>query len=78
MEERNPTKSNALDSSLWEIVALQKHSIPAVATAARFILQPLPKQEWDLSTVLEIKEDDVSTLLSSIVPSSFTAVFTNS
>lgn len=61
MEERDPTKSNALDSSLWEIVALQKHSIPAVATAARFILQPLPKQEWDLSTVLEIKEDDVST-----------------
>lgn len=60
MDEREPTKSNALDSSLWEIVALQKHAIPAVATSARFISQPLPKQEWDLSSVLEIKEDDVS------------------
>ena len=60
MEEREPTKSNALKSSLWEIVGLQKHAIPSVATAARFISQPLPNQEWDLSSVLETKEDDVS------------------
>ncbi|XP_013099965.1 nucleolar complex protein 4 homolog A [Stomoxys calcitrans] len=59
MEEREPTKSNAIDSSLWEVIALQKHSIPSVATAARFISQPLPKHEWDLSTVLEVKEDDI-------------------
>ncbi|XP_075158708.1 nucleolar complex protein 4 homolog A [Haematobia irritans] len=59
MEERDPTKSKAIDSSLWEILALQKHSIPSVATAARFISQPLPKIEWDLSTVLDIKEDDI-------------------
>lgn len=59
MEERNPTNSNAIKSSLWEIVALQKHAIPAVAAAARFITQPLPKQEWDLFSVLEVREDDV-------------------
>ncbi|XP_037807090.1 nucleolar complex protein 4 homolog A [Lucilia sericata] len=59
MEEREPTKSNAIKSSLWEIVALQKHAIPSVATAARFISQPLPKNEWDLSSVLEVKEDDI-------------------
>lgn len=63
MEEREPTKSNALKSSLWEVVALQKHAIPSVATAARFISQPLPNQEWDLSSVLETKEDDVSVVL---------------
>ncbi|XP_036319086.1 nucleolar complex protein 4 homolog A-like [Rhagoletis pomonella] len=59
MEERDPTKSNALDSSLWEVVSLQKHAIPAVATAARFISQPLPTTEWDLSSVLELNEDDI-------------------
>ncbi|XP_065366345.1 nucleolar complex protein 4 homolog A [Calliphora vicina] len=59
MEEREPTKSNAIKSSLWEVVALQKHAIPSVATAARFIAQPLPNKEWDLSTVLEVKEDDI-------------------
>ncbi|XP_054731297.1 nucleolar complex protein 4 homolog A [Anastrepha obliqua] len=59
MEERDPTKSNALDSSLWEVVSLQKHAVPAVATAARFISQPLPTTEWDLSSLLEIKEDDI-------------------
>lgn len=60
MEERDPAKSNALDSSLWEVVSLQRHAIPAVANAARFISQPLPTTEWDLSSVLELKEDDVS------------------
>ncbi|XP_049311373.1 nucleolar complex protein 4 homolog A isoform X1 [Bactrocera dorsalis] len=59
MEERDPTKSNALDSSLWEVVSLQRHAIPAVANAARFISQPLPTTEWDLSSVLELKEDDI-------------------
>lgn len=60
MDEREPTKSNALESSLWEIVTLQKHALPSIATAAKFISQPLPSAEWDLSSVLEIKEDDVS------------------
>lgn len=60
MEEREPSKSNAIESSLWEIVALQNHAIPSVAVAAKFISQPLPKHEWDLSTVLDLKDDDVS------------------
>lgn len=60
MDERDPTKSNAIDSSLWEVAALQLHTIPSVSTAAKFISNPLPTIEWDLSQVLEIKEDDVS------------------
>uniref|UniRef100_A0A1A9WA77 CCAAT-binding factor domain-containing protein n=1 Tax=Glossina brevipalpis TaxID=37001 RepID=A0A1A9WA77_9MUSC len=59
MEERQPAKANAMESSLWEIVALQKHALPSVAAAAKFIMQPIPKHEWDLSLVLEIKEDDI-------------------
>uniref|UniRef100_A0A182K4S0 CCAAT-binding factor domain-containing protein n=1 Tax=Anopheles christyi TaxID=43041 RepID=A0A182K4S0_9DIPT len=59
MEERDPMKSKALESSLWEIAALQNHVLPSVASAARFISNPLPSVEWDLSEVLEINENDI-------------------
>uniref|UniRef100_A0A182XBN4 CCAAT-binding factor domain-containing protein n=1 Tax=Anopheles quadriannulatus TaxID=34691 RepID=A0A182XBN4_ANOQN len=59
MEERDPMKSKALESSLWEIAALQNHVLPSVASAARFISNPLPSVEWDLSEVLEISENDI-------------------
>lgn len=60
MDERCPTDSKALESSLWEIAALQHHALPSISTAAKFISNPLPTMEWDLSTVLEINENDVS------------------
>ncbi|XP_043276228.1 nucleolar complex protein 4 homolog B isoform X2 [Venturia canescens] len=53
MEERDPLQSNALLSSLWEIKALQHHVLPSVATAARFIRDPLPSVEYDMATALE-------------------------
>lgn len=53
MEERDPLQSNALQSSLWEIKALQCHIMPNVATAARFIRDPLPSVEYDMATALE-------------------------
>ncbi|XP_058450790.1 nucleolar complex protein 4 homolog A [Malaya genurostris] len=59
MEERDPVKSNALDSSLWEVAALQSHILPSVATAAKFISNPFPSVEWDLASVLEINENDI-------------------
>lgn len=60
MDERDPSQSNALQSSLWEIISLEQHAIPAVAQAAQTISNPLPKVEWDLSNLLEVNEDDVS------------------
>ena len=60
MEERDPTKSNALESSLWEIASLQSHILPSVASAAKFISHPIPSVEWNLANVLEINENDVS------------------
>lgn len=60
MEERDPLKSNAILSSLWEIQTLQNHVIPNVATAARFINDPLPSVEWDISKVLDTTSSDVS------------------
>jgi len=62
MEERDPLKSQAIESSLWELQALQNHILPSVATAATFINMPLPSVEWDMSRILENSADDVSTL----------------
>lgn len=53
MEERDPLLSNALMSSLWEIRALQWHTMPGVAAAARFIRDPLPSVEYDMAAALE-------------------------
>ncbi|CAH1178914.1 unnamed protein product [Phaedon cochleariae] len=59
MEERDPLKSNAIISSLWELQTLQNHVIPSVAVAARFINTPLPSVEWDLGQILENTGDDI-------------------
>ncbi|KAG5895422.1 hypothetical protein JTB14_037581 [Gonioctena quinquepunctata] len=59
MEERDPLKSNAINSSLWEIKTLQNHVQPRVANAARFINSPLPRVEWDLSKILDNTGDDI-------------------
>ncbi|XP_046609311.1 nucleolar complex protein 4 homolog B isoform X1 [Neodiprion virginianus] len=53
MEERDPLLSNALMTSLWEIRALQWHTMPGVAAAARFIRDPLPSVEYDMAAALE-------------------------
>jgi U3 small nucleolar RNA-associated protein 19 len=61
MDEADPNKSQALQSSLWEIQLLRNHMLPSVAQAAKNIMtQPLPGTEWDLGNFLEIKENDVS------------------
>ncbi|XP_066139721.1 nucleolar complex protein 4 homolog B [Euwallacea fornicatus] len=59
MEERDPLKSYAINSSLWELQTLQSHVQPSVANAARFIASPLPSVEWDIGKVLENTGDDV-------------------
>ncbi|XP_012266462.1 nucleolar complex protein 4 homolog B [Athalia rosae] len=59
MEERDPLLSNALVSSLWEIRALQWHTLPGVAAAARFIRDPLPSVEYDMAAALERTSDDI-------------------
>lgn len=64
MDEADPNKSCALQSSLWEVQLLRNHMLPNVAQAAKNIMtQPLPGQEWDLSNYLELKENDVSSLI---------------
>ncbi|XP_043476919.1 nucleolar complex protein 4 homolog [Leptopilina heterotoma] len=53
MDEREPILSNAIISSLWEIKALQCHMLPNIATAARFIREPIPSVEYDIASALE-------------------------
>lgn len=59
MEERDPLKSNAINSSLWELQTLQHHVQPTVANAAKFINLPLPSVEWDIGSLLENTGDDI-------------------
>ncbi|KAH8291572.1 hypothetical protein KR018_000847 [Drosophila ironensis] len=58
-KEPNPVKSEAINSSLWEIVLLQKHAVPEVANAARFINSSLPIMEIDLAPLLERTDGNV-------------------
>lgn len=59
MEESDPEKCCALESSLWEIQTLQMHVLPSVATAARFINSPLPSMEMDMTKHLDGTLDEV-------------------
>ncbi|KAH7944192.1 nucleolar complex protein 4 homolog [Rhipicephalus sanguineus] len=53
VEQANPSKSQAADSSLWELKTLQSHWHPTVAKKAKFIDDNLPRMEWDFSERLE-------------------------
>ncbi|KAM9329653.1 nucleolar complex protein 4 homolog [Gastrophryne carolinensis] len=54
MEETDPAKSMALESSLWELEALQKHYHPDVLRAANVISHALSPQEREISELLEL------------------------
>ncbi|NXR58374.1 NOC4L protein, partial [Rhadina sibilatrix] len=54
MEEEEPSKSKALESSLWEIQSLQNHYHPDVARAAAVLNQSLSEMEDDISGLLEL------------------------
>ncbi|XP_017487365.1 PREDICTED: nucleolar complex protein 4 homolog B-like [Rhagoletis zephyria] len=57
--ETNPEKSNAIDSYMWELKALQSHYLPEIAQLAKQICEDLPAFEWNLADVLETNMDDV-------------------
>ena len=59
MDETDPAKSKALESSLWELETLKSHYHPGVATAASKIDKPFPKVEWEISEYLELSTSEV-------------------
>ncbi|EDW30010.1 GL15786 [Drosophila persimilis] len=58
-KEKDPVKTEALNSSLWELHFLQKNAIPEVANAATFINNPLPIMEFDLGPLLDVEDSRI-------------------
>lgn len=61
-EEKDPLKSNALNSSLWELVSLKHHILPKVGKSVNFLFKKLPQVEWDVSELLDDTYESVSKL----------------
>lgn len=62
MEEPDPMKTGALESSLWEIQMLQSHYHPNVATIARIISEQFTKPFFNLEHFLNHSYGSVSFL----------------
>jgi U3 small nucleolar RNA-associated protein 19 len=52
-EEGNPNLTNAIDSSLWELVSHRRHYHPTVATMARVFEEMFTKPPFSLEDFLD-------------------------
>ncbi|KAM5442960.1 Maturation and nuclear export of 40S ribosomal subunits interacting protein [Microsporum ferrugineum] len=52
--ESNPTLTNAIESSLWEIETLQSHYHPNTAALARIISEQFTKQQYNVEDFLDL------------------------
>lgn len=59
VDEEDPAKCRALESSLWELQALQRHYHPDVAGAAAVIKKALSEQETDLSALFDLSTPEL-------------------
>lgn len=59
-DEPDPIMTNAIESSLWEIVMLQSHYHPNVATLAKIISEQFTKQAYNLEDFLDHSYGSVS------------------
>ena len=62
-KEPDPMVTDAIESSLWEIVTLQSHYHPNVAAIAKIISQPFTKHAYNLEDFLDHSYDTVSLVL---------------
>ena len=53
MLEADPTSTKAIDSSLWEIVTLQSHYHPNVATLAKIVSEQFTKNAYNIEDFLD-------------------------
>lgn len=53
LNEPDPTRTNAIESSIWEIETLQSHYHPNVAAIARIISEQFTKQAYNLEDFLD-------------------------
>lgn len=63
-EESDPMETKAIDSSLWELVHLQSHYHPNVATIAKIVSEQFTKQSYNMEDFLDHSYATVSVTLS--------------
>lgn len=68
-DEQDPMETHAIDSCLWEIVQLQSHYHPNIATIAKIISEQFTKQVYNLEDFLDHSYGSVSALSSPLHPS---------
>lgn len=59
-EEADPAKTNAIDSSLWELVQLQSHYHPNIATISKVLSEQFTKQSYNMEDFLDHSYASVS------------------
>lgn len=59
-DEEDPMKTRAIDSCIWEIVQLQSHYHPNVATIAKIVSEQFTKQYYGLEDFLDHSYSSVS------------------
>ncbi|CAL4143358.1 unnamed protein product, partial [Meganyctiphanes norvegica] len=59
MDESDPAKCHAMESSLWEVATLKQHALPNVARACGFLDKNLPEMEYDISQFVENTYEDI-------------------
>jgi U3 small nucleolar RNA-associated protein 19 len=60
-EELDPSKTRAMESSLWEMKTLQNHALPSVAQACSFIEKQISDRACDLDEVFSNDYDTMFT-----------------
>lgn len=65
-EEKDPLKSNALNSSLWELVSIKQHFLPKISKSVNFLSKKMPQVEWDMRELLDDSYENVSMKLRTI------------
>ena len=60
MDEQDPMETHAIESSLWEVVTLQDHYHPNVATISKIISEQFTKQAYNLEDFLDHSYESVS------------------
>lgn len=62
-EEKDPLKTKALESSLWEIAALQHHYLSSVSTLVKVFGEPFTKAEYNMEDFLDHSYNTVSAFI---------------
>jgi hypothetical protein len=75
-DEEDPMETHAIDSCIWEIVQLQTHYHPNVATIAKIVSEQFTKQSYGLEDFLDHSYSSVSVFITVSLSHTLTASFT--